>query len=470
MPNALYSPQNIQEWLAKTGGAAGNDLRYGYFGPGSGMLRKDITSAGDTFVSGDFFTDTYGRKVWDSLNSQTRAFNLFRKVAWGPTTGYRIRTGRNRSTTPVTETGALPTIDSPDLTTMNLRPAFIVTALGTSALAQFLGTLEGGIGDALAVSQETAMIDHTKRINEMLLASNHTRLIDAATDSDVTAAVPNAASFSVGDTLTEVGGGGVSQPISAVNYDTNTITFDFTTDSGDFAADDIVRVTGRGGIWSLDDAIENPNSRVLEGGNVSAVTASSELMAYASLTVAQQQQAFRKSQVSQSGDSTLRHLSTGLFDQNIDNIRTQGGEPDLAITSIEQITRLGTILQANQHFIGEGTFQIKQGGEGTLVGYPTGFQVATYKGIPLFYDVDVARSIQAPANGDSTRGGHVYLLDTRFIEIPVLFTTQYLESRDYLQNNMLGVKGIFLTALNLRVLDFVKQGKIVDLSDGQNLT
>lgn len=467
---ALYSPANIQEWLAKTGGAAGNDLRYGYFGPGSGMLRKDITSAGDTFVAGDFFTDTYGRKVWDSLNSQTRAFNLLRKVAWGPTTGYRIRTGRNRSTVPVTETGTLPTIDSPDLTTVNLRPAFIVTALGTSALAQFLGTLEGGIGDALAVAQETAMIDHTKRINEMLLAGNHTRLVDAATDSDTTAVVPDASSFSVGDVLTEVGGGGVSQPISAVNYETNTLTFDFSTDSGDFAADDIVRVTSRSAMWSLDDAVENPVGRVFETGTDSSLDATTELMGYASLTIAQQQQAFRRSQVSQSGDSTLRHLSTGILDKNIDDIRRQGGEPDLMITGIEQITRIGTILQANQHFIGEGTFQIKQGGEGTLVGYPTGFQVATYKGIPLFYDFDVASSIQAPANGDGTRGGHVYTLDTRFVEIPVLFTTQYLESRDYLQNNMLGVKGIFLTALNLRVLDFAKQGKIVDLSDGQNLT
>jgi len=64
----------------------------------------------------------------------------------------------------------------------------------------------------------------------------------------------------------------------------------------------------------------------------------------------------------------------------------------------------------------------------------------------------------------------VYVMDTRFLEIPVLFTTQYMESRDYLQNNMLGIKAIYLTAFNLRCMDFRKQAKIVDLSDGVNLT
>jgi hypothetical protein len=163
-------------------------------------------------------------------------------------------------------------------------------------------------------------------------------------------------------------------------------------------------------------------------------------------------------------------LTTGLLDQAIDEVRRNGGEPDLILTGIEQVTRLGTILQANQHFIGEGTFQVKLGGEGTLKGYPTGFQVATYKGIPVFHDFDVAKSEQQPANGDVTRGPHAFVLDTRFIEIPVLWTTQYMESRDYLQNNMLGIKFIFVTAMELRMLDFRKQAKIVDLTDGTNLT
>ena len=144
-----FSPKTLSDWLATSPGSQ-RSAQFGYFGPGS-LLRKDITTAGDPLQLGDFFTDTYGAKVWDSLNSQTRTFNLIRKVAWGPTTGWRIRSGRNVSTQGVTETGALPTTDSPDLQTINVRPAFIVTSMGVSALAQFVATLEGGIGDALRI-------------------------------------------------------------------------------------------------------------------------------------------------------------------------------------------------------------------------------------------------------------------------------------------------------------------------------
>ena len=132
--------------------------------------------------------------------------------------------------------------------------------------------------------------------------------------------------------------------------------------------------------------------------------------------------------------------------------------------------RLGTILQANQHFIGDATFQVKQGGEGTLPGYQTGFEVSTYKKIPLFTDPDAPPVWQLAANGDARRGTDVLVLDTRYLELPVLFTTQYMESRDYIHNNMLGIKAIFLTAANLRSLNFRAQGRVTDLSDGVNLS
>ena len=171
---AVYQPRSIADWLNRAPGGGGSGSNYGYFGPASSMLSKDITAANPSgaFVGANFFTDTYGAKVWDALNSQTRVYNLIRKVPWGNTTGYRIRSGRNTSTTAVTEVGALPDIAKSTLQQVNLRPVFIVTSLGVSALAQFLGTLEGGIGDALAVQQETAMVDHIKRVNQMLAASS----------------------------------------------------------------------------------------------------------------------------------------------------------------------------------------------------------------------------------------------------------------------------------------------------------
>ncbi len=459
---AVYQPRSIADWLNRAPGGGGSGSNYGYFGPASSMLSKDITAANPSgaFVGANFFTDTYGAKVWDALNSQTRVYNLIRKVPWGNTTGYRIRSGRNTSTTAVTEVGALPDIAKSTLQQVNLRPVFIVTSLGVSALAQFLGTLEGGIGDALAVQQETAMVDHIKRVNQMLVASSSQRIVAGASAASASTVI-DATWATPGDVFREVG---QSTDLTVTAADqTNQVTFT----GGSTTTDRILNVQSRAGLASIDDVVD-VTGRHWTGPSSALVTATaSEAAGYGSLTIANRDSnTWSAGNVFEQGAGLLRHLTTGHIDQAIDSVRRNGGEPDLIATGIEQVTRLGTILQANQHFIGEGTFQVKQGGEGTLLGYPTGFQVATYKGIPLFHDFDTATSWQDQANGDAKRGANVYVLDTRFLELPVLFTTQYLESRDYLQNNMLGIKGIFLTSMQLRALDFRKQAKVTDLSDG----
>ncbi len=483
----VYNPRSLADWMQRVPGGSGREQRYGYFGPGSGLIAKDITTAPpvDAFVQADFFTNTFGAKVWDSLNNQTRAFNLLRKVAWGPTTGYRIRSGRHTNTEVVGEVSALPDIDSVDLQTISIQPRFVVTPGGVSSLAQFLGTLEGGIGDALAVEQEFCMIDHTKRLNQQIMGRPWSRILgDPGTGTVFT--VINAQGFDVGDTVEAIvdstGVDVVNGPytVTAVDYVANTVTVGSAID-GAVADDDILMVTIKAGPLSLDIAINDDDAPSMGGagldtqdgqtryGNIARNSRSSgtaaQLWATSNVFTAAGLGDFG------TGGATLRHLTTGLLDQAIDAIRRNGGEPDLILTQVEQVTRLGTILQANQHFIGEGTFQVKLGGEGTLKGYPTGFQVATYKGIPLFHDFDAPRSEQTVATGeDNERGGHVYVLDSRFIELPVLWTTQYMESRDYLQNNMLGIKFMFVTAMNLRMLDFRKQAKICDLTDGVNAT
>lgn len=459
----VWQPSTLADWLGRVpGGNTPRESRYGYFGSSSSQISKDITTSppANAFVQSNFFVNTFGAKVWDSLNSQTRFFNLIRKVAWGPTTGYRIRSGRNTSTTPVSETGALPDIQSPTLQSLYLQPRFVVTSMGVSALAQFLGTLEGGIGDALAVAQETAMIDHTKRLNQMLLAKSAQRVVTGAASGSPTTVV-EPLWVNVGDVFKGTTGG-TNITVTAVNEANLTVTFTgATTTTGE-----IVYVVSRQGIQSIDDVINTINE------SIDGVTISGNAPNYASLTSTNRDysslaNSWSASKVFLNG-GVLRNLSTGLLDQAIDESRRNGGEPDLIVTGVEQVTRLGTILQANQHFVGEGTFQVKLGGEGTLKGYPTGFQVATYKGIPVFHDFDIATSEQLAVNGNAKRGGNAYVLDTRYLEIPVLFTTQYMESRDYLQNNFLGIKAIYLTAANLRALDFKKSSKIGDLTDGVN--
>ncbi|KKL13503.1 hypothetical protein LCGC14_2525100, partial [marine sediment metagenome] len=360
---AVFTPKSLADWMQRVPGGSGRELRYGYFGPGSGLIAKDITTSppADAFVQADFFTNTFGAKVWDSLNNQTRAFNLLRKVAWGPTTGYRIRSGRQQNTEVVSEVAALPDIDSPDLETISIQPRFVVTPGGVSALAQFLGTLEGGIGDALAVAQEFAMIDHTKRLNQQLVAKANSR-ITAEPGTGTTYTVINAQGFDIGDTViaiidtsgVDVAGG--VRTVTSVNYVTNVITVSAAIDTA-VADNDILMVVTKAGPISLDTAIADDDAPVLGGG----FDTTSGLTRYGSIARNARESAtaaevWASSNVftaaglgsAATGGDVLRHLTTSLLDQAIDEIRRNGGEPDLILTQVEQVTRLGTILQANQ--------------------------------------------------------------------------------------------------------------------------
>ena len=91
----------------------------------------------------DVFTATYGRKVWDALNNQTRFWNILRKVQWGPTTGWRLRSDRgdNRSR-PVTETGALPTVDVSNYVNVDSAPRIVATDFGVSLKSQIMRVLK----------------------------------------------------------------------------------------------------------------------------------------------------------------------------------------------------------------------------------------------------------------------------------------------------------------------------------------
>ena len=456
-----FQPKTLADWLAVTPGSQ-RTAQYGYFGPGA-LLRKDISTSGDTMISTDFFTNTFGAKVWDSLNSQTRFFNLLRKVAWGPTTGWRIRSGRNVSTQGVGETAALPTIDSPDLQTVQVQPSFVVTSLGVSALSQFLATLEGGLGDALAVAQESAEVDHLKKINQMLLQPGALRVAVGGGTPD-TLVTGGGAYVSIGDTFFSSGDEGSAKFITITAISGDVITY---TEAGGItspATDDILFARNRGGPFSIHDALQE------DGQTINGVALTNGPR-YGSLTFGDRAAGnWNAAGFIQNNSGTLRHLATSLLDRGIQEVRINGFQPDLMLGGVEQEARLGTILQANQHFMGEGKFQVQLGGEATLPGYETGFEVATYKKIPFFTDPDSPPVWQLAGDGDAKRGTDVLILDTRFIECPVLFTTQYMESRDYIHNNMLGIKAIFLTAFNLRVLNFRAQARVTDLSDGVNIT
>jgi hypothetical protein len=121
----------------------------------------------------DTFVATYGKKVWDALNNRTVSFNAIKKVDWGPTVGWRLRTDRGSGRSrPVSETGTLPTIDVSNYVGVYGYPKSIVTTFGVTLKGQAVSALEGGIGNQFAVEQEAASRDHIKEINQELMAGS----------------------------------------------------------------------------------------------------------------------------------------------------------------------------------------------------------------------------------------------------------------------------------------------------------
>ena len=138
------------------------------FGPD--FLQKGVFTV-DTATN--IFNTTYGRKVWQALNNQTRFFNAIPRVVWGNTAGWRVRSdrGSNRSR-PVTETGSLPTVDVSQIEQISSLPRIVATTFGASVKSVFTAQMEGGIGDVLAMENEHAQLDHIKEVNEEILAGS----------------------------------------------------------------------------------------------------------------------------------------------------------------------------------------------------------------------------------------------------------------------------------------------------------
>jgi hypothetical protein len=161
-----------------------------------------------TTAADNVFTSTFGRKVWQSLNNQTRFFNAIPRTVFGNTVGWRVRTDRgSQRSRPITETGSLPDIDVSNLETISSLPKIISTSFGASVKAMYTAQLEGGVGDVLALENENAQLDHIKEMNQELLlpgsVANSGAIGADATDANVT----DGSDLRVGDTVMLVDAG-----------------------------------------------------------------------------------------------------------------------------------------------------------------------------------------------------------------------------------------------------------------------
>ena len=433
---------SLSEYLAQSQ----RGLYQSVFGPE--YLQKQTYFTVDTATG--IFNTTYGRKVWQSLNNQTRFFNAIPRTVWGNTAGWRVRTDRGSGRSrPVTETGSLPTVDVSDIQTVSSLPRIVSTTFGASVKSVFTAQLEGGVGDVLALENENAQLDHIKEINEELLAGSayltsftvpaaiakHFKVGDAVGQYDVSATAHDRQSGSV---------------VSAVNTSTGVVTVATGTT---FADGDIAYIFSRAGMTSIDDIVSVDGAAI--GGQTTRTRAYD-------LTINDRSSGSWNAAASvQMNSGTGRALSLTLLDTAIQKIRENGGEPKLILLGHDQYFNLERLLNSNQRYMGQEEYQVGVGSERTYPGTRTGLVLATYQGIPILPDADVPKSV---ATNDAVLGSNIYVLDTDYLEIAVAQPTQYVENRDYFAANALVVRGLLYTMAEMRCKNIFVQAKIGDLN------
>ena len=428
---------SLSEYLAQSQ----RGLYQSVFGPEYLQKQSYFTVDSATGV----FNTTYGRKVWQALNNQTRFFNAIPRVVWGNTAGWRV----------ITETGSLPTVDVSNIATVSSLPRIVSTTFGASVKSVFTAQLEGGVGDVLALENENAQLDHIKEMNEELLAgSAYLTSAGGATSFTVPAAM--AKNFKIGDAVGQydVSATGHDRTSGSIISAVNTSTGAVTVASGTtFADGDVAYIYSRAGLTSIDDIISEDGAAV--GGGVARTRAYD-------LTLAGRTAGGWNAGASVSYNSgTGRALSLNLLDTAIQKIRENGGEPKLILLGHDQYFNLERLLNSNQRYLGQEEYQVGVGSERTFPGTRTGLVLATYQGIPIIPDADTPKSV---STADAVLGSNVYVLDTDYLEIAVAQPTQYVENRDYFAANALVVRGLLYTMAEMRCNNIFVQSKIADLN------
>lgn len=447
---------SLSEYLAQ----AQRGLYQRVFGPEYMMKQNYFTVDTATGI----FTATYGRKVWHSLNNQTRFYNAIPKVVWGNTAGWRIRTDRGTGRSrPITETGSLPTVDISDIQTVASLPRIVGTTFGASVKSIFTANLEGGVGDVLAMEQENAQLDHIKEINEELLAGTaYVTSTGAATTFTVPASIAH--HFKVGDAVSQWDNDATDwiritgSVISGVATDTGIVTLASSTA---FADTDVAAIYSRAGFTSIDDIVSYDGVRY-GGGSTNAAFLDGGVRAYDLTYAARTSVGDWNAAARVDGNNGVsRDLSLTHIDNCIRDIRTRGGEPKLILMGHDQYYRMERLLNSMQRYMGQEEYSVGVGSERTFPGTRAGFVVATYQGIPVFTDPDVPASV---ATDDAVLGQNVYVLDTDYLEIAVAQPTQYVENRDYFAVGALVVRGLLYTMGEFRCTGFNRQAKVLDLA------
>jgi hypothetical protein len=416
---------SLGEYLAQAQRSMGGGAFGRTSGPLSGYLFGPDFFRKQTYLQiADTFVATYGKKVWDSLNNKTVTFNAIKKVDWGATVGWRNRTDRGAGRSrPVSETGALPTIDNSNYVGVYSYPRQIVTTFGVSLKGQAVSALEGGIGNQFAVEQEAASRDHIVEINQELM-SEGAYLVSAGSATTFTVPASVASNFKIGDTVNWYDASGTTHraagaTVTGVNTSTGVVTCTtLTVASEDITNGDVAYVVARNGITPIADIAMQDDATV--GG------AKASVMAYNYTT--RTAGTYNAGALVSYNSGVARDLTLPLVDSAFQAIRQNGGEPKLIICGLDQYDKLNQLLQTQQRFMDVTDYIVGAGDERTYPGTRGGFQLATYRGIPILPDPYAPKSVSTT---DAVLGSEFFVLDTDYHEMAVMYPTQYLENRDY---------------------------------------
>jgi hypothetical protein len=447
----------LGEFLAQASRGAGGGYLSRSSGPLPGYLfGPDFMKKAGSLQISDTFIATYGKKVWDALNNRTVTFNAIKKVDWGPTVGWRLRSDRGSGRSgPVSETGTIPTIDTSAYEGIYAYPKSIASTFGVSLKAQAVSALEGGIGNQFAVEQEATSRDHIKEINQELMAGG-AYLASGGADANhviiggATAAYLLAGNFRVGDTINTTASSYAACTITAIDTATGIITATGINGTDGQA----VAISARNGLTTIDDICMDGSSSV---GGDTATHVRPAIYNKATRTTATYLAPAQDGYNAGVG----RDLTLALIDTAIQKIRQNGGEPKLIVTGLDQYDKINQLLQTQQRFMDVSDYIVGVGDERTYPGTRAGFQLATYRGIPILPDPDTSKSMSTT---DAVLGSNLYVLDTDYLEIAVMYPTQYIENRDYFSATTLTLRGMFVTMMEMRCLRFDVQAAVKDLN------
>ena len=152
---------SFEEYVnAYYGGTLGISKRYG--------IRKDDNI--DTTGLAEGLNTVFGAKVFNQLNTKSEVFKLLKKEAWTQS-GFRALTARHASTSGVSEGGAFPATDHPELKEITLTLKEIVTPWQMSSKAEILSEADDGLGNLAAFMRKEQGEAHAFYLDDMLTKS-----------------------------------------------------------------------------------------------------------------------------------------------------------------------------------------------------------------------------------------------------------------------------------------------------------